>query len=54
MKKYEVIRLSSFWSAKKLMKMVEEKLNELERRNYEIVSVSFNVYSNSCFITIKK
>lgn len=53
MKKYEVTRLYNFWSRNKLIKKVEDKLNEFERRNYQIVSVSFT--SNyECYITIKK
>ncbi|MEI6695617.1 MAG: hypothetical protein WCO13_06085 [Bacteroidota bacterium] len=41
MKKYRVIKVSTFWTPVSLAKKVEETLNEMLKDGYEIVTVSF-------------
>ena len=41
MNKFKVEVISSYWSTKSLRAKVEKRLNELEKENWEIVSVSF-------------
>ncbi len=57
MKKFEIIRVSDWWSTSWLMEKAEKMANQKSQEGYEIVSISFG-YSIwlvlSAYITITK
>lgn len=56
MTRYRILKYSSAFSTDKLTRIVEQKLQELEDQDAEIISVSFGtnlLYSPTAFITIR-
>lgn len=43
MKKFEIIRVSDWWSTSSLMKKAEDVANQKSLEGYEIVSISFGL-----------
>jgi hypothetical protein len=43
MKKFEIIRVSDWWSTNSLMEKAENIVNQKSQEGFEIVSISFSV-----------
>lgn len=57
MKKFEIIRVSDWWSTDSLMKKAENVANQKSQEGYEIVSISFGISVGmivSAYITITR
>jgi hypothetical protein len=57
MKKFEIIRVSDWWSTSWLMEKAENIANQKSQEGYEIVSISFGFsvwMKASAYITITK
>lgn len=57
MKKFEIIRVSDWWSTNSLIKKAENVANQKSQEGYEIVSISFGISVGmiaTAYITITK
>ncbi|GGD63290.1 hypothetical protein GCM10011514_29150 [Emticicia aquatilis] len=57
MKKFEIIRVSDWWSTSSLMEKAENTANQKSQEGYQIVNISFGYsiwLAPSAYITITK
>jgi len=56
MRTYKILKFSTMWSTKSLMKKVEDVLIEKDQQGWEVVSVAFGInmwMSPTAYITFK-